>query len=64
MKASLRWRVLLVLALAAVVPTVVVGTLAILRARHDVQDEVVVPTQLLESAMRAPPDVVGKFEWQ
>ncbi|MGE5182358.1 MAG: sensor histidine kinase [Acidobacteriota bacterium] len=40
MSGSLRWRVLLVLALAAVVPTVVVGTLAILRARHDVQDEV------------------------
>jgi signal transduction histidine kinase len=31
---------LLVLALAALVPTVVVGVLAILRARHDVQDEV------------------------
>jgi signal transduction histidine kinase len=37
---SLRWRVLLVLALAAVLPTVVVGALAILRARHDVEDEV------------------------
>jgi signal transduction histidine kinase len=37
---SLRWRVLLVLSLAAVVPTVVVGVLAILRARHDVQNEV------------------------
>src|SRR5579862_6443860 len=40
MKGSLRWRVLLVLALAAIVPTIVVGALAILRARHDVQDEV------------------------
>ena len=40
MKRSLRWRVLLVLALAAIVPTIVVGALAILRARHDVQDEV------------------------
>jgi signal transduction histidine kinase len=40
MTSSLRWRVLLVLALAALVPTVVVGTLAILRARHDVEDEV------------------------
>jgi HAMP domain-containing protein len=39
-RASLRWRVLLVLALAAVVPTVVVGVLAISRARHDVEDEV------------------------
>ena len=38
--ASLRWRVLLVLSLAAVVPTVVVGVLAILRARHDVENEV------------------------
>jgi signal transduction histidine kinase len=40
MKGSLRWRVLVVLALAAVVPTVVVGALAISRARHDVEDEV------------------------
>ena len=37
---TLRWRVLLVLSLAAVLPTVVVGVLAILRARHDVEDEV------------------------
>ena len=37
---SLRWRVLLVLALAAIVPTIVVGVLAISRARHDVRDEV------------------------
>ncbi|MEO8840479.1 MAG: ATP-binding protein [Kofleriaceae bacterium] len=37
---SLRWRVLLVLALAAIVPTIVVGWLAISRARHDVEDEV------------------------
>jgi signal transduction histidine kinase len=37
---SLRWRVLLVLSLAAVIPTVVVGVLAILRARHDVENEV------------------------
>ncbi len=39
-KSSLRWSVLIVLALAAVVPTVVVGSLAISRARHDVEDEV------------------------
>jgi signal transduction histidine kinase len=39
-RGSLRWRVLLVLVLAAVVPTVVVGVLAISRARHDVEDEV------------------------
>jgi two-component system NtrC family sensor kinase len=38
---SLRWRVLLVLALAAVVPTVIVGVLAIVRARADVEREVV-----------------------
>lgn len=37
---SLRWRVLLVLALAAVVPTVIVGVLAIVRARDDVEREV------------------------
>ena len=37
---SLRWRVLLVLALAAIVPTIVVGVLAIIRARDDVQNEV------------------------
>jgi signal transduction histidine kinase len=37
---SLRWRVLLVLSLAAVIPTVVVGVLAIVRAREDVEDEV------------------------
>jgi signal transduction histidine kinase len=37
---SLRWRVLLVLSLAAIVPTIVVGWLAISRARHDVEDEV------------------------
>ncbi|HUJ57635.1 MAG TPA: sensor histidine kinase [Kofleriaceae bacterium] len=40
MTGSLRWRVLVVLALAVMVPTVVVGALAILRARHDVEDEV------------------------
>ena len=39
-RGSLRWRVLLVLSLAAVVPTVVVGVLAIMRARHDVENEV------------------------
>jgi signal transduction histidine kinase len=39
-RGSLRWRVLLVLALAAIVPTIVVGVLAISRARHDVADEV------------------------
>jgi signal transduction histidine kinase len=39
-KPSLRWSVLIVLSLAAVVPTVVVGALAISRARHDVEDEV------------------------
>jgi signal transduction histidine kinase len=37
---SLRWRVLLALSLAAVIPTVVVGVLAIMRARHDVENEV------------------------
>ncbi|MBL9017412.1 MAG: sensor histidine kinase [Myxococcales bacterium] len=37
---SLRWRVLLVLALAAIVPTIVVGVLAIIRTRADVQNEV------------------------
>jgi signal transduction histidine kinase len=40
MRGSLRWRVLVVLSLAAVVPTVTVGVLAILRARHDLEDEV------------------------
>ncbi len=40
MKGSLRWRVLLILSLAAVIPTVVVGVLAIMRARHDVENEV------------------------
>ncbi len=39
-RASLGWRVLLVLALAAVIPTVVVGVLAIVRARDDVEREV------------------------
>ncbi|MDB4963010.1 MAG: integral rane sensor signal transduction histidine kinase [Myxococcales bacterium] len=39
--ASLRWRVLLVLALAAIVPTIIVGVLAIVRARDDVQREVI-----------------------
>lgn len=38
---SLRWRVLLVLALAAIVPTIIVGVLAIVRARDDVQREVI-----------------------
>ena len=38
--ASLRWRVLLVLALAAIVPTMVVGVLAIMRTRNDVEREV------------------------
>ena len=37
---SLRWRVLLVLVLAAIVPTVIVGVLAIVRARGDVEREV------------------------
>ncbi|MBS1118899.1 MAG: integral rane sensor signal transduction histidine kinase [Deltaproteobacteria bacterium] len=37
---SLRWRVLLVLTLAAIVPTVIVGVLAIVRARADVEREV------------------------
>ncbi len=37
---TLRWRVLLVLALAAIVPTIVVGALAIFRARGDVEREV------------------------
>ena len=38
--ASLRWRVLVVLGLAAMVPTVIVGGLAIMRARDDVEREV------------------------
>jgi signal transduction histidine kinase len=38
--ASLRWRVLLALSLAAMVPTVIVGALAIMRARDDVAREV------------------------
>ncbi|MBA3453073.1 MAG: cache domain-containing protein, partial [Deltaproteobacteria bacterium] len=38
---SLRWRVLIVLALAAIVPTLIVGGLAIVRARDDVQREVI-----------------------
>ncbi len=38
---SLRWRVLLVLTLAALVPTLIVGALAIGRARADVQREVI-----------------------
>jgi len=37
---SLRWRVLLILVLAAVIPTVVTGVLAIVRARADVEREV------------------------
>jgi signal transduction histidine kinase len=37
---SLRWRVLLALSLAAMVPTLIVGVLAIMRARHDVEREV------------------------
>jgi signal transduction histidine kinase len=39
-RGSLRWPVLIVLVLAALVPTVTVGVLAILRARHDVENEV------------------------
>jgi len=38
---TLTWRVLVILALAAVVPTVVVGALAIRRARADLEREVV-----------------------
>lgn len=38
--ASLRWRVLLALSLAAMLPTVIVGALAIMRARDDVAREV------------------------
>jgi signal transduction histidine kinase len=38
--ASLRWRVLLALTLAAMLPTVIVGALAIMRARDDVAREV------------------------
>ena len=38
--ASLRWRVLLALSIAAMVPTVIVGALAIMRARDDVEREV------------------------
>jgi signal transduction histidine kinase len=37
---SLRWRVLLALSLAAMLPTVIVGALAIMRARDDVAREV------------------------
>jgi len=37
---SLRWRVLLILVMAAVIPTVVTGVLAIVRARADVEREV------------------------
>ncbi len=37
---TLRWRVLLVIVLAAIVPTVIVGVLAIVRARADVEREV------------------------
>jgi signal transduction histidine kinase len=40
MTTSLRWRVLLALSLAAVVPTVIVGALAIMRARNDLEREV------------------------
>ena len=40
MRGSLRWRVLLVMALAAVVPTVIVGVLAIARTQSDVEKEV------------------------
>jgi len=39
-RGSLRWRILVVLSLAAVVPTVLVGVLVIMRARHDVENEV------------------------
>ena len=39
--ATLRWRVLIVLALAAIVPTIIVGALAIGRARRDVEREVI-----------------------
>ena len=38
---SLTWRVLVILAAAAVVPTVIVGALAIMRARADLEREVV-----------------------
>ncbi|HEY4181887.1 MAG TPA: sensor histidine kinase [Kofleriaceae bacterium] len=38
--ATLRWRVLLVLALAAIIPTMVVGYQAISKARRDVEKEV------------------------
>jgi signal transduction histidine kinase len=37
---SLRWRVLAVITLAAIVPAVVVGTIAVVRARGDVRREV------------------------
>lgn len=39
-RTSLRWRVLLALAIAAVAPTVIVGALAIVRARDDMEREV------------------------
>ncbi|CAN5914399.1 ATP-binding protein [soil metagenome] len=38
--ATLRWRVLIVLALAAILPTIVVGVQAISKARRDVEKEV------------------------
>ncbi len=40
-RGTLAWRVLVILALAAVLPTVVVGVLAIRRARGDLENEVV-----------------------
>ena len=40
-RSSLTWRVIVILAAAAVVPTVVVGALAIFRARADLEREVV-----------------------
>ena len=57
-KASLRWRVLLVLALAAIVPTIIVGGLAIVRARDDVQREVI---EITANAQKADDPFNGKY---
>ena len=61
-KGTLRWRVLLVLALAAIVPTIVVGALAIFRARNDVEREVLrgalAHIRALGAALAADTDVV------
>jgi len=53
---SLTWRVLVILALAAVVPTVVVGALAIRREQGDVEEEVVRGNLALVRALGASLD--------